>query len=357
MKFNNINFESLLIEREYRNAGIYSRTLYFDPNTNKYIKTWNKDFFYKKYFKVSVESGYFSDISLFEETIEDDKKNILGYITPKAKPIFFPILEKHKYEDLINRLVINCNNFNIIYIDLNPSNIVEQNNKYYIIDLEPSIPINCLKEIPDISTILEYNCYSYIKKISNLLSSVIDVDSKIKVVRNNTYYTKEIKYGTADGRIYIEQEYLPQLSGKTLFIGVNYYTDFYHQLTKNPELFETLDILEDRIEHGSPYKHYVCNILDFRDQGYLYDNVCLFGVLGHADDWDVIQKREEILRCMEILDSLVAAGGTLLLGPGNWSHDIEFWDDIYNQPMFKKYTILMLKKIGRNYVWYGRKNG
>lgn len=263
----------------------------------------------------------------------------------------------NKYRDLIDRVATNSKKCNVVYLDLRPSNVVEQYNIYYLIDLEPSIPVTSLNKIPDLDTVLQHNNYFYVTKIKELLTEVYPVNASFSVTRHQTDWNKEIKYGTANGRLYLEHEYLPTLKGKTLFVGVNYYTNFYHLLTKDPELFETLDCVEARIEDGSPNKHYVCNVLDFQNQGYLYDNVCCFGVLGHNDDWEVIRNKEEVIKCIQLLDEQVKPGGTLLLGPANQAFAFDWWDEIYRLPLFQKYTQLMMKKIDINYVWYGRKNG
>lgn len=355
MKFNQTN---LIIEREKVNGNIYDRIVYFDQLNNRYIKKWNSDFFYKHYFTNAYKAGFYQDIALIEDVIDEDG-DILGYITTAGKPICYANLDKNKYRDLIDRVVNNCNIYNIVYIDMVVNNVIEYNDKYYLVDLEASIPVNDLHLIQDITSILQFNNYSYIKKIANLLTSVSNNNTSIiKTVSQQTDWDKEIKYGTANGRIFLEKEYLPQLTGKTLFIGVNYYNDFYHLLLKEPhcDYFETLDVEETQIEFGNPNKHYICNILDFKSD-YLYNNVIFFGIIGHKDDWDIIKSEQEVIKCINVLDTLVAPGGNLLLGPACIYFKKEFWDVIYNLPVLKKYTNISLKKIDINYIWQGKKNG
>ncbi len=357
MNIKDLDFSKLSIDSDNENNGIFSRTVYYDPINETYIKKWYNDYFYKKYFEITTKTNFLEGISLLTDILYDDDNNILGYITKQGKHVTFDNLDRNKYRDLIDRVSKKCFEFNIVYLDFMVKNIVEIDNVYYIIDLEACLPIDNLKEMPSLKTVIEFNEYFYIKQIQPLLTPFIG-DDPIKIVKHHTKTDKEIKYGTANGRIYLENEYLPTLKGKTLFVGTNYYTDFYHRLTQDPELFETLDILESAIEHGSPYKHYICNVLDFKNQGYLYDNVCLFGVLGHMDDWDILKRKEEVIKCMELMDSLVKPGGTLLLGPSasqNIEQNMDFWNDIYSMDIFKKYEILYLKKIDINYVWYGRK--
>ncbi len=352
-----IDLSKLIVEAGNENKGEFSRTVYFDPDNKQYIKIWHSNYFYKKYVEAVEKTDYLKDISLLTDYIKNSRGDILGYITKAGKNVTFDDIDMNKYRDLIKRVSDKCFKHDIIYIDFMVKNIVEVENVYYIIDLEACIPKNMLNNIPSLSTIIEYNEYFYIKKKLPLLSPFV-VDSPIKTVRHHTKFHKEIKYGTANGRIYLENEYLPTLKGKMLFVGVNYYTEFYHSLTRDPELFETLDVEENVIEYGSPNVHYIGNVLDFKGNGYMYDNVCLFGVLGHMDDWEILKKREEVIKCVQLMDSLVKTGGTLLLGPStsqNPEFDMKFWENIYTMDIFKNYEILLYKKIDINYVWYGRK--
>ena len=346
--------DTLSIERDHRNNGIHSRVVYLDSNRQMYFKKWELDFFYRHFFEhVYRNTQFLQQVSLIEDVIEDEHGHILGYVTPKCKSISYATNDKHKYNDLIDRVAKACHDFNVAYIDFNVHNVVEKDNRYYLIDLEASIPVPNLPQIPKLDYILEYNDYFYVKKIESLLGAA-NLDPKLRVVRQHTKHDKDIVYGTANGRIYLEKEYLPALKGKTLFVGVNYYTDFYPRLIQTPELFETLDVAESVIEHGSTYKHYIGNILDFKNPGYLYDNVCFFGILGHPDDWDILKQKEEMIRCIQVLDAQVAPGGTLLLGPACVTISKDFWDETY-RPLLRKYDVLMLKKIDINYIWYGRK--
>ena len=354
MKLNEIKFDELVIHTDHRNKGIWSRIVYFNPKTDQYIKLWNNDFFWKKYFQKAGQK-FFEGISLLQDVIIDNNGNILGYITPKADSVNHTTLDKSKLNNLIERVYENSKKYNIIYVDFKPTNIVEKDSVYYLIDLEPAVPINELLQIPSIEQILQYNTYAYIKKIKPLLLNRINFDDKCMATRHQTFFNKNIEYGKADGRIFLEKEYLPKLSGKVLFAGVNYYTNFYHLLVKEPELFETLDCDEQKIEEGSPNIHYVCNILDFQNKGYLYDHVCCFGIFGHNAAWEITISNEEIIKCIENLDKFVKPGGTFLFGPATQILTDNYWDNIYASSIFKNYEIIMKKKIGINSIWHGRK--
>jgi len=353
MQHTELNPEEYTIEIEHANRGVHSRIVYKHKLDKNYLKLWGEDYYYRKHFESAYKAGFFKDITLLEDVVNYDDI-IIGYITKTGNPVNFDNFDKYKFLNLTERLADRCLFMEYVYIDYSIKNLVEFDGKYYIIDLEPTIKANQLREIQGIEVILEHNDLNYRNQIKSLLTEF--TDDKIKIVRQHTKWDKEIKFGTANGRIFLEEQYLPTLGGRTLFVGVNYYTDFYHLLVQTPELFETLDVMESVVEHGSPNVHYICNILDFKNQGYLYDNVCFFGIIGHPDDWDIIKQKEEIIKCIEVLDSLVKVGGTLLLGPATVTTGNEFWEEIYDLPILKKrYDIKMYKKIDINYIWYGHK--
>lgn len=349
-------FNKYIIERDYRDRGIYSRVLYLDNENNRYIKVWNKSYFYKPFFDQAYKSGFYNDNTLITQVLDDGFGGYLGYVTEKCQPVTYATVDKNKLNELIDRVAAKCFKYNMVYIDSTIDNIVEKDGKYYKVDLEPVIPIDKLHMFSNLQEILSYNNYDYLKKIQDLLPGNYFSDLKIRKIKNHTYNQKPIKYGTANGRIFLEKEYLPSLDGRVLFVGVNYYTDFYPQLVKKPNLFETLDVSETVIEHGSPHGHYVGNIVDFEaDPDCLYDHVCFFGIIGHPDEWDILKQKEEIIKCIKVLDSLVKRDGTLLLGPATVTLTKEWWDEIYNLDILKKYKLMMLKKIDINYIWRGQK--
>lgn len=185
--------------------------------------------------------------------------------------------------------------------------------------------------------------------------------NNIKIYENfmNEKDKSIINYSNDPGRIFLEQYYLPKLEGKVLFTGVNYYNDFYYLLIKNPKDFETLEFLDERKIFGSPYKHYCANLLDFNINKEIYDHVCCFGMLGHADDWEIIKTEDGINKCIEILDNLVKPGGTLLLGPccsQVKEFNMVFWDKVYDNLCNNKYKLIEKKRVGINYNIWIRKN-
>jgi SAM-dependent methyltransferase len=142
-----------------------------------------------------------------------------------------------------------------------------------------------------------------------------------------------------------------------LFIGVNYYTEFYHLLVKNPELFETLDIQENLACYGSPYIHHVCNLLDFEGMGYQYDNIICFGLFGHKDSsWEIITERKQIIDCLNVIDEHLKHGGRLLFAPAMQTLTDVFWLEIFREIFGRTYYFENIHKIDINIILEARKN-
>lgn len=358
MKLSQMDYDRLEIECSHENKGIFSRVTYFDPVNQVYIKEWGKDYFYKKYFQRTLNritqhdcqevENFFDHISLLYDILGDET-DCDGYITRKGIPITWQNIDWRKYHFLIDRVVKRSFEFRIVYLDFTIQNVVEYEGNYYLIDLEPAIPVEFLKEIQNLDHCLQYMDYRYTRKIFPLLGIP---ERRIWTLKQQTYHDKPVNYGTANGRIWLEREFLPSLEGTVLFVGVNYYTDFYCKLVKDPEKFETIEINPELIEHGSPYTHHVGDIRDMKGQ---YDHVIFFGILGHPDDWDILKSDEDIYICFFALSNLVKPGGTLLFGPATVTRKPEFWQSIADKFKENGWEEFFQKQIDINYIWHGRK--
>lgn len=182
MKLSDIDTTNFKIVKDHRNKGIHSRVLYFDPETEKFIKIWGRDFMYKKYFEhvCNTYMEFFSDISLLEEVIKDDKGTILGYVMPRGISVGLKSVDDGKLNDLVVRLTNKCKKFNIVYLDLTIANIIQKDGVYYIVDLEETVSVNHLKEIPRLAQKMSFNNYNYVKSIAELLPFGVSDKNKYK---------------------------------------------------------------------------------------------------------------------------------------------------------------------------------
>lgn len=332
------------------NDGRYSRSLYFDKSNNTYIKLWHPDFYYLEHFQhVFRNTTFFSSIAKIVDVIVNDAGLILGYVTFGGIPIVNTKFDTNKYRNLRDRLIEASNKSSVIYLDFNISNVVDNDGIYNIVDLEASIPFNSITKLERLQTTWEHNDFIYRNMFNKYLK--IEADS-CKVVKNFYNVNQAIIYSNDPMRVYIEKTYLPSLAGKILFIGTTYYTDFYYKLVQTPETFETLDVLESAAEFGSPYMHYICNVSNFYAND-LYDHVCFFGIFGHNAPWEITTNENEMRNVIIKLAQLVKVGGTILIGPALQTLAAEFLDGVYSE--LKNYDIISKKKIGINYVFYGRK--
>jgi hypothetical protein len=170
-------------------------------------------------------------------------------------------------------------------------------------------------------------------------------------------------------RLWLTKTYLPSLEGRILFVGIAVYNADYYKMVKDPSLFESIDF-DPRVKpYGSPYAHYTEDFLTF-DPGYLYDHICLFGVLGkHYDarsgELYNVDTQEKITKALEHATKLLKPNGTLLLGPDTVSGkpsnlrlphiNRQFWLDRFSQSPLDKYKLILFGDGKANLIWWGEK--
>jgi hypothetical protein len=113
-------------------------------------------------------------------------------------------------------------------------------------------------------------------------------------------------------RVWLEQIYLPSLSGEILFAGVAAYTDFYHRLVRTPQSFVTADPDPDVARFGSPHGHYLGTVREVLSGGATFDHISLHGLFGL--DHSLVQEPPEIARAISEAFNAVRKGGTIQLG-------------------------------------------
>lgn len=162
-------------------------------------------------------------------------------------------------------------------------------------------------------------------------------------------------------RCWLEDEYLPQISGKMLFIGVGSYTQEYHLLTQTPELFETVDLDETKSQFGSPFGHYTVDFLELGPNRE-YDHCCLFGILGHPPATSTsiytLCNDDSIEKGIRHAHGMIKVGGTLLLGPNYKDvpgQDAAFWLQKFKMPPLDRYEVILSTRGTDNMIWWGIK--
>lgn len=179
--------------------------------------------------------------------------------------------------------------------------------------------------------------------------------SSMSLFAQNLFFEyKNIK----DEREWITKTYLPSCSGSMLYIGVGPYTTQYPYMVKDPSLFETIDFLEERAHWGSPYKHYVSDIMLFEPE-YLYDNVSFLGILGSPSIKHAPFITEESMdKVLKKVHTLVKVGGSLQVA-ANFNKDtnltVGFWLEKFKQHYDEKYKTMSLVVSPLTVIWQGEK--
>jgi hypothetical protein len=186
---------------------------------------------------------------------------------------------------------------------------------------------------------------------------------------------------------WIKEQYLPQLSGKILYVGVMQNYDL-HPFPITPESFETMDI-DSGISKGiSPYKHHTGDFLDFENE-YKYDHISLHGLWGdnkmeegktprgllYYNDGvnnptpTQINMTHMIIKMINKAHNMLNKGGTLQLGPNSntnmkknqLTHPL-YMDSIYDYLKDNHYSELFREYGGEssyvgnfNHIFWGRK--
>ena len=150
-------------------------------------------------------------------------------------------------------------------------------------------------------------------------------------------------------RQWIEREYLPNLYGKVLFVGVAEYTKHYSNLIPAKTIWHTLDVNRKAVDITAN-KHYVSDFLDinFNTQ---YDHIALYGLWGTTGSYN--NDPSIIVKNLEKAKTLIKPNGTILVGIGCLygvfsEHQCKQFYTVFND-----YKTLYLNKLNKAYIYWG----
>ena len=162
----------------------------------------------------------------------------------------------------------------------------------------------------------------------------------------------------SEDRIWIEKEYLPNLNGKILYVGIADYTANYPSYIPTESIWHTID-LDPNADGTSATKHMIGSFLEYSfDEK--YDHISLYGLWGSPlppSGSSSSNDLKEIIKFTEKADNMLNIGGTMMLGP-RWRSEllsIEDCYDIFNFCKENKYNELFEGKVGSNMIYWGRK--
>ena len=152
-------------------------------------------------------------------------------------------------------------------------------------------------------------------------------------------------------RQWLEKKCLPQLEGRTLFVGVEKYTKDYHKRVDGR--FETIEINKKLAKYGSPHKHYTGDFLHHKAL-YKYDNVVLFGLFGQAHS--ATNEARRIHKIHKHAHQILRKKGSLISAHRcNKEISREYWQTYFRRPPFNLYRVIKECVKERQYIWWGEK--
>ena len=160
------------------------RTVYYVRHNSKYIKIWEKDYFWNNFVYKGDLLNIYKDLTLTESIIYDDDDKVRGYIS-KAGNIVNSVklslksptkltfddssVQNFKYKSLLNRLYTRMGEKEFIYLDFIPGKIAEYKGRYYFYDIEPFVMIEDLRGIHTYKKLLSYAPIEYILKANKMI--------------------------------------------------------------------------------------------------------------------------------------------------------------------------------------------
>jgi len=154
-----------------------ARAVYVSIEGDHFVKIWDAHFWRCPYFLQGLKIGFYDEKNTPLIAIIYDKGRCRGYVTRAGTTLcrseltdggtFLPIKNQKSpayigfYHDLLKRI----KSLGYVYIDLTPSNIVLENHKIKIIDLEPLLPISKVERSFFFNRSYPPDYRSYIRKL------------------------------------------------------------------------------------------------------------------------------------------------------------------------------------------------
>ena len=170
-------------------------------------------------------------------------------------------------------------------------------------------------------------------------------------------------------RRWLMADYLCQIEGTILNVGVASYNYRYCEIVKDPSKYYTIDICPERSKKGGNHIHPENNFVgDLKSHYEKYDHICLFGI--HGFEGYEIHNNEVYMDLIHCDENLMHPWSTLCWGPNNEinienfdGETVEFKslanDFINKEPPLKNYTQIykdFSTRKGPNMLWWGYKD-
>ncbi|MFC1842088.1 hypothetical protein ACFLYU_00310 [Candidatus Dependentiae bacterium] len=173
-----------------------ARAVYAAVEKGCFFKIWDANFWRCRYFLQGLQSGFYDENNTPLVAVIYDEGCCRGYVTRVGLRTvgltdgrsLLPI-EKQKdkrYIDFYYDLLERTNLLGYVYIDLTPANIVLQDNKIKIVDLEPLLPIVRVGNSFFNDRVYPRDYRAYIRQLK-YGKKILDKQEYITVVRRSLY--------------------------------------------------------------------------------------------------------------------------------------------------------------------------
>lgn len=152
------SFEDLPIQNVLYKKGEDGQRAVFFLN-NKFYKIWDENHKKRNLFYRAYQEGFFDHISLIDTIIMDCVHNCRGYVMSKGvqvqitneKNATYSMSQRGCYvhwniddayfDQFIENMIQSLLNYQYVFIDFSPVNVIKFDNDYYIIDLESIVTL------------------------------------------------------------------------------------------------------------------------------------------------------------------------------------------------------------------------
>lgn len=164
-----------------------NRVVYANEDRSIYYKIWNPNYLRSKLFVNALDAGFFKHIAPLVGIIYDEKNRCRGYITTGGilsmsnttksglkitnLQYILPTSQQtnEKYISFYKRLVKNTAKSRYAFIDLSPTNIIEIDDQFYLIDLESVEPLSRLSKNFESRPEYSFHIKEYAQAVKTLL--------------------------------------------------------------------------------------------------------------------------------------------------------------------------------------------
>lgn len=161
-----IDFDSIQEVKAAIGGNGGSRKVYYDDKNNLFIKIWSEDYPESRNFQQALMNHYYDDLAPLAGIVFDSNSMCRGYATYglHQNPTLFycnnrygylclETAEKQSsgYQIFYKKLLERSLTTGFYHIDLVPSNLAQDDEQYYLIDLEPLLQVDELKKIKETS--------------------------------------------------------------------------------------------------------------------------------------------------------------------------------------------------------------